>query len=130
MAAVIDPRLLEAETEQNLTENFNRVLALVDNLADKVRVPKLSSVDFDVTTFEPEFDADTLAYTGETGADGDQITVTAEHSGDTVTIASEDATVAEDGAITWAEGVNVLTITVVNGFLSTVYTFTVTYTPE
>lgn len=69
-------------------------------------------------------------YTAATDAETAEITATPSDESYTVTIASDDATIAE-GTATWAEGENVVTITVsAEGEEDTVYTVTVTYTPE
>ena len=67
-------------------------------------------------------------YTAATANASDEITATATDSADTVTIASDDATIS-DGTATWAEGENEVTITVSHGVRAKVYTVTVAYTP-
>ena len=34
--AIIDSRLIDCDTDQDVTENFNRVLALIDELSEAV----------------------------------------------------------------------------------------------
>lgn len=138
MGAVIDPRLKEAETEQNLTENYNRILGIVDSLSERItaleeaaRVPALRSLSVDDLTFTPEFSADVYEYAATTDTASAQIKAEAENENDEIVFASETASFTDDGTVSWAEGENVVTITVVNGFLSTAYKLTVTYTaPE
>ena len=77
-------------------------------------------------TLDPEFDPDEDEYTATTSNDSDAITATAAE-GCTVTIESDDATISDEGVATWAEGDNVVTITVsAEGYPDGVYTVTVT----
>lgn len=68
-------------------------------------------------------------YTTATVNASDTITATATDVNATVTIESDDATIA-DGTATWADGSNVVSITVENGEESTVYIVTVLYHAE
>lgn len=89
----------------------------------------LSALGIGSLTLAPEFNAQTVSYTAETSTETDTITATATDGTATVTIESDDATIGDAGAVTWAEGENVITITVTDGEDETVYTVTVTYTP-
>lgn len=77
-------------------------------------------------TLTPAFDADVTEYTATTSNSTNKITATAADETATVTIASKDATIADDGTATWAEGDNIVTVTVTLGTNSNVYTVTVT----
>lgn len=69
-------------------------------------------------------------YTAATTNATNKITATAEDENATVTIESDDATIAADGTATWTAGKNVVTVTVTNGTgddeVEKVYTVTVT----
>ena len=89
----------------------------------------LSTLEIGSSELTPEFDAQTVSYTATTENAADVITATPTDESATVTIESDDATIDSDGEATWAEGENVVTITVSDGEDETVYTVTVTYTP-
>jgi len=86
----------------------------------------LSALAIGTLTLTPEFDPDVTEYTAATTNSTNKITATAEDEGATVTIESDDATIAADGTATWETGENVVTITVTNGEAEEVYTVTVT----
>lgn len=65
-------------------------------------------------------------YAAATTNSTNKITATPAHEFATVTIESDDATIASDGTATWAVGANVVEITVNCGDLEEVYTVTVT----
>lgn len=65
-------------------------------------------------------------YTATTTNATNKITATPAHEFATVTIESDDATIASDGTATWATGDNVVEITVECGNLTETYTVTVT----
>lgn len=86
----------------------------------------LSALTVGALTLTPEFDPDVTEYSATTTNATNKITATAKDEGATVTIESDDATIAQDGTATWATGDNVVTITVENGKAKSVYTVTVT----
>lgn len=77
-------------------------------------------------TITPAFDPYTTEYTAASSNATNKITATPFDEDATVTIASDDATIASDGTATWSTGENVVTITVELGDESNVYTVTVT----
>ncbi len=90
----------------------------------------LSALEIGSLELTPTFNAQTVEYTATTTNASDVITATATDETATVVIESDDATIGDDGEATWAEGDNVVTITVTGDTDETVYTVTVTYTPE
>lgn len=94
--------------------------------AGKKLITTLSELEIGSLTLTPTFSGSTLVYTATTENESDQITATPTANYATVTIASEDATIADDGIATWAEGENVVNITVTDGDASKTYKVTVT----
>lgn len=92
--------------------------------------PTLSALSVGSLELTPTFSSGTTSYTAATGNATDQITATANDEDAEVVIASDDATIGDDGTATWAEGENEVTITVTVDGGSKTYTVTVTYTPE
>lgn len=86
----------------------------------------LSALAIGSLTLTPTFDASVTEYTATTTNTTNKITATPADETATVTIDSDDATIAEDGTTTWAVGENEVTITVLKGDLEKVYTVTVT----
>lgn len=86
----------------------------------------LSALTVGALTLTPTFDSDTTEYAVATSNATNKITATATDNEATVVIASEDATIAQDGTATWADGENTVTITVSLDGESTVYTVVVT----
>ena len=86
---------------------------------------QLSALTVGNLPLTPSFNADTTSYTATTTHDSDVITAVPVDSNATVTLASDDATIA-DTVATWAAGANAVTITVENGTSEKVYTVTVT----
>jgi hypothetical protein len=93
-------------------------------------VTTLSALAIGSLTLTPEFAPATTEYTAATINATDQITATANDEDAEVVIASDDATIGDDGTATWAEGENEVTITVTVDGGSKTYTVIVTYTPE
>lgn len=94
--------------------------------AGKKLITTLSELEIGSLTLTPTFSGSTLVYTATTENESDQITATPTANYADVTIASEDATIADDGTATWAEGENVVNITVTDGGASKTYKVTVT----
>ena len=94
--------------------------------AGKKLITTLSELEIGSLTLTPTFSGSTLVYTATTENETDQITATPTANYADVTIASEDATIADDGTATWAEGENVVNITVTDGGASKTYKVTVT----
>lgn len=67
-----------------------------------------------------------MAYTAITGNNSDKIVAVSSDARATVTIESDDATIAADGTATWKNGDNLVLITVDNGAGMTVYRIVVT----
>lgn len=91
--------------------------------------PTLSALTVGALTLTPTFTAGTTSYTASTSNATDQITATAVDEDATVVIASETATIGDDGTATWTSGENAVTVTVTSGTATKTYTVTVTYTP-
>ena len=72
------------------------------------------------------FNENTAAYTATTSNATNTVTATAADNAATVSIVNGDTTVQNGTAVTWADGENVLKITVTNGGKSKTYTVTVT----
>lgn len=87
----------------------------------------LSGLTIGSLDLTPAFDPNETEYTAETTNASDKITATASDSDATVTITSDDATIADDGTATWADGENEVEIEVENGTASKTYTATVSY---
>lgn len=91
---------------------------------------RLSALGVDELILTPAFDEDVTEYTAETTDATNTITATPEDENATVTIESDDATIASDGTATWVDGENTVTVTVENGTgeyaVSKVYTVVVT----
>lgn len=80
----------------------------------------------------PTFDPDVTSYTASVSEASTSLTLTAEDEDATVTVTLNGTAVeASQGAyaLTWTEGANALSVTVVNGDWSKTYTVAVTYTP-
>ena len=92
--------------------------------------PTLSALSVGSLELTPEFASSTTSYTAATENASDQITATATDEDAEVVIASDDATIGDDGTATWSEGENEVTVTVTVDGGSKTYTVTVTYTPE
>ena len=90
----------------------------------------LSSLAVGSLTLDPEFDPDVVEYTATTTNATNKITAEAEWSDSTISIESEDATIATDGTATWETGDNVveITVTAVEGYETETKTYTVTVT--
>ena len=74
----------------------------------------------------PEFDADVLEYTATTSNATNTITATSTDETAVVEILVGETPVTNGTAATWASGENIVTITVTNNAVETVYTVTVT----
>ena len=50
--AIIDSRLIDCDTDQDVTENFNRVLALIDELSEAIEdlTPSANETSTEETT--------------------------------------------------------------------------------
>ena len=77
-------------------------------------------------TLTPAFAPNVTEYTASTSNATNKITATPEDASAEVSIASDTASIADNGTATWADGENVVTITVSAGGSHTVYTITVT----
>ena len=74
----------------------------------------------------PEFDADVLEYTATTSNATNTITATSTDETAVVEILVGETPATNGTAATWASGENIVTITVTNNAVETVYTVTVT----
>lgn len=79
-------------------------------------------------TLTPSFSEDVTEYTAETSNATNKITATPKDESYTVTILNGETEVENEASATWAEGKNVVTVTVSDGENDNVYTVTVTYT--
>lgn len=86
----------------------------------------LSDLKFGTLTLVPEFDPAVTEYTAATENDTTKITATPSDRYATVSVESDDATIALDGTATWVAGENTVTITVTSGEEEEVYTVVVT----
>lgn len=86
----------------------------------------LESLSITGVTLTPTFDAEVTSYTATTNAETNVITATAAHEEATVVIKNGTTPVTSGSAATWVTGANTVTVTVVNGASSKVYTVTVT----
>jgi UDP-N-acetylmuramyl tripeptide synthase len=71
-----------------------------------------------------------FVYTAATSNASDTITAVAKDGESLISIKNGETTVANGAAATWAEGANVVKVTVLRGVETETYTVTVTYTPE
>lgn len=74
----------------------------------------------------PAFASDTLSYTADTTNATNTINAVASDAGAVIVIENNGVTVANGSAITWASGINMVTITVTSGTFVTTYTVVVT----
>lgn len=86
----------------------------------------LSALTLGSLTLSPAFDADVTAYTATTEDATNTITATATDSDATVVIRNGKTVVNSGSAATWAAGINVVAITVLNGTSTRTYTVHVT----
>lgn len=86
----------------------------------------LKSLTIGNLTLSPTFAAGTKSYTASTTAATNAITAVANDAEATITIKNGTTTVTNGSAATWATGDNTVTITVVNGTDTEVYTVVVT----
>lgn len=89
------------------------------------RKSALSALSLGAATLSPAFDAELFEYTGTTSNATNTVTATALEETDDVAMVLND-TPMESTTATWAEGENVLEITVGTGSTATTYTVTVT----
>lgn len=87
----------------------------------------LSALTIGALTLDPTFDKDTTEYTTSTTNATNTITATATDTEKaTIEILNGETEVTNGAAATWADGENIVTITVTNGVTVVVYTVTVT----
>lgn len=139
----IDKRLKEAESEMNLTENFNRLMGFVDNFEQRIAeletetsTPFLKSISFtrdatDTLELTPEFESGVFEYSAEAEATDWDLSVEAADETANIGVKLNDVEVTVDDvmSLTLDEGENVVEITVDNGGLRVgKYTVTITVT--
>lgn len=86
----------------------------------------LSALAIGALTLSPAFAPDKLTYTAATTNATNKITATPEKTGAKVEIKNGSTVVTNGSSITWAAGVNVVTIKVTHGTTTQTYTVTVT----
>lgn len=86
----------------------------------------LSGLAVGTLDLQPEFDSDVTEYSVTTENATNKVTATATDPYAVITIKLGDTTVDNGSSVAWAEGENILTITVTGGAPATVYTVTVT----
>lgn len=86
----------------------------------------MSALTIGSLVLSPEFDADVVEYTTTTSNATNTITATSTDETAVVEILVGLTPVTNGTAATWASGENIVTITVTNGAVETVYTVTVT----
>lgn len=86
----------------------------------------LSALTIGSLTLDPEFAADKTAYTAATANTKDAVTATATDNEATVVIRVGSTVITSGGDATWETGANTVTIAVINGTTTKVYTVTVT----
>lgn len=91
-------------------------------------LPKLSALTLTGAT-SITFDADTVDYSTAATASTGTVTATAATQGSTLVILHNGNSIASGGTVTWAEGENVIAVTVSYGGSSNTYVVRVTYTP-
>ena len=74
----------------------------------------------------PVFDAETLEYAASTSNNTNKVTAVAAEEGAEIEIKLGNTVIENESSPTWESGVNILTIKVTNGDVSTTYTVTVT----
>jgi len=141
----IDDRLKEAESEMNLTENFNRLMKFVDDFEERIAeletetsTPLLASIAFTADATEtleltPEFSAEVFEYSAETDTAAWDLAVEAEDETANIAVTLNDVEVTFEDvmSLTLDEGENVVEISVDNGSLRIgKYTVTITVTEQ
>lgn len=89
---------------------------------------RLSGLTIGALILTPTFNPDTAEYTAATANATNTVTATPEDETAQVMILNGEAPVENGTAATWADGNNILTITVKNGSAQKVYTVSVTKT--
>ena len=98
------------------------------NGAPTVINTRLASLTIGSLAISPAFDADVTSYIASTSSATDGITATAEDTDATVSILNGTSSVTSGAPATWADGRNVVKVTVANGTFTRTYTVIVTYT--
>lgn len=118
-----------------LKGHVNEGKAGYDTFFDGVMMPGAAVVVSDCTlsaltigslTLDPEFAADKTAYAATTTNTKDAVTATATDNEATVVIRVGSTVITSGGDATWETGANTVTIAVINGTTTKVYTVTVT----
>lgn len=126
---------VDGEVKNVLKGHVNEGKAGYDTFFDGVITPGAAVVVSDCTlsaltigslTLDPEFAADKTAYAATTTNTKDAVTATATDSEATVVIRVGSTVITSGGDATWETGANTVTIAVINGTTTKVYTVTVT----
>lgn len=86
----------------------------------------LSALTIASATLSPTFDADVTSYTTSVSSASSTVTATAADSDATVVIRNGSTSVTSGSSASWSAGENLLTVTVINGVSTKVYTVVVT----
>ena len=126
---------VDGEVKNVLKGHVNEGAAGYDTFFDGVITPGAAVVVADCTlsaltigslTLDPAFAADKTAYAATTTSAADAITATATDSDATVVIRVGSTVITSGNDATWETGANTVTIAVINGTTTKVYTVTVT----
>jgi len=123
--------LIAAEFSVTLEEDASKKDIVAALITAFTLNASLASLEVGALSLTPAFDGAVLEYTAATTNATDIITVVPADAKSTVEILNGETAVENGAAATWAEGANIVTVTVTNGDLDpVVYTVTVTKTTE
>ena len=88
-------------------------------------LPKLSA--FSITNASFSFDADVNSYSADASSSSGTVTATAATQGSTVVILANGNSIASGGSVSWADGDNLISVTVSYGGRSNTYEAHITY---